>query len=391
MKEFRIQSFVLILISFVLGFSEFIIIGILDDLAKEFSVNVATVGYLVTIFAMVYAISTPIITSTLKHNLYHAMLVLAIIFTFGNALTIFAPNYTVLVISRIIVAIVSGALVSLSLTFATVIAPVQKRAWLVSWIFSGFSVASVFGVPLGTWISTTFGWRITFITITIFSLLTIFLIIKTLPHNLVQQKQGNILQQFIIFKDPRIYLGVILQTCSLAGIYVFYTYLRPIFSKSLNFDPSLITILLTVYGIMSLISNQASGKIADYKGLKAMPALYTIEFVLLGAMPLLLANTWLGTINIMLVGAFMYLINSPLQLHIMGVAERDYPQSLVLASSLNSIFSNLGISLGSAAGGLVVANLGLNSVGLGGSVFIALALIATIMLNKVNAKQSVLN
>ncbi|MFC6178293.1 MFS transporter [Weissella sagaensis] len=391
MKEFRIQSFVLILISFVLGFSEFIIIGILDDLAKEFSVNVATVGYLVTIFAMVYAISTPIITSTLKHNLYHAMLVLAIIFTFGNALTIFAPNYTVLVISRIIVAIVSGTLVSLSLTFATVIAPIQKRAWLVSWIFSGFSVASVFGVPLGTWISTTFGWRITFITITIFSLLTVFLIIKTLPHNLVQQKQGNILQQFIIFKDPRIYLGVILQTCSLAGIYVFYTYLRPIFSKSLNFDPSLITILLTVYGVMSLISNQASGKIADYKGLKAMPTLYTIEFSLLGAMPLLLANTWLGTINIMLVGVFMYLINSPLQLHIMGVAERDYPQSLVLASSLNSIFSNLGISLGSAIGGLVVANIGLNNVGLGGAVFILCALIATIMLNKVNAKQPALD
>lgn len=387
MKEFRIQSFVLILISFVLGFSEFIIIGILDDLAKEFSVNVATVGYLVTIFAMVYAISTPIITSSLKNNLYHAMLILIIIFTFGNILTIFASNYTILVISRIIVAIVSGALVSLSMTFATVIAPIEKRAWLISWIFSGFSVASVFGVPLGTWISTTFGWRITFITISIISLMTIFLIIKTLPHNLIQQKQGNILQQFIIFKDPRIYLGVILQTCSLAGVYVFYTYLRPLFSQSLGFKPGLITLLLTIYGVMSLISNQASGKIADYKGLRAMPTLYIIELVILCVMPLLLHNSWSGTVDIMLVGIFMYLINSPLQLHIMGVAERDYPQSLVLASSLNSIFSNLGISLGSAAGGLVVASLGLNSVGIGGAVFIAFALIATIMLNKVNAAQ----
>ena len=79
MKEFKIQSFVLILISFILGFSEFIIIGILDDLAKEFSVSVATTGYLVTIFALVYAVSTPIITSTLKNNLYHAMVVLALI------------------------------------------------------------------------------------------------------------------------------------------------------------------------------------------------------------------------------------------------------------------------------------------------------------------------
>ena len=385
MKEFKIQSFVLILISFILGFSEFIIIGILDDLAKEFSVSVATTGYLVTIFALVYAVSTPIITSTLKNNLYHAMVVLALIFIFGNALTIFAPNYTVLVISRVIVAIVSGSLVSLSITFATVIAPMPKRAWLVSWIFSGFSVASVFGVPLGTWISTTFGWRFTFITITLLSIITVFLIIKTLPHNLMQEKQGNVLQQFVIFKDPRIYLSVFIQTCSLAGVYVFYTYLRPIFSKTLSFNPGIITLLLTIFGVMSLISNQASGRIANSKGLRSMPLLYLIEFIVLITMPLWLQNTWLGTVDIMLVGILMYLVNSPLQLHIMGVAENDYPQSLVLASSINSIFSNLGISLGSAAGGLVVSNFGLNNVGIGGAVFTAFALISTVMLNKVNA------
>lgn len=385
MKEFKIQSFVLILISFILGFSEFIIIGILDDLAKEFSVSVATTGYLVTIFALVYAVSTPIITSTLKNNLYHAMVVLALIFTFGNALTIFAPNYTILVISRIIVAIVSGSLVSLSMTFATVIAPMPKRAWLVSWIFSGFSVASVFGVPLGTWISTTLGWRFTFITITLLSIITVFLIIKTLPHNLMQEKQGHVLQQFVIFKDPRIYLSVFIQTCSLAGVYVFYTYLRPIFSKTLSFNTGVITFLLTIFGVMSLISNQASGRIANNKGLRSMPLLYIIEFIVLITMPLWLQNTWLGTVDIMLVGILMYLVNSPLQLHIMGVAENDYPQSLVLASSINSIFSNLGISLGSAAGGLVVSNFGLNNVGIGGAAFTAFALISTVMLNKVNA------
>lgn len=313
------------------------------------------------------------------------MVVLALIFTFGNALTIFAPNYTILVISRIIVAIVSGSLVSLSMTFATVIAPMPKRAWLVSWIFSGLSVASVFGVPLGTWISTTLGWRFTFITITLLSIITVFLIIKTLPHNLMQEKQGHILQQFVIFKDPRIYLSVFIQTCSLAGVYVFYTYLRPIFSKTLSFNPGVITLLLTIFGVMSLISNQASGRIANNKGLLSMPLLYIIEFIVLITMPLWLQNTWLGTVDIMLVGILMYLVNSPLQLHIMGVAENDYPQSLVLASSINSIFSNLGISLGSAAGGLVVSNFGLNNVGIGGAAFTAFALISTVMLDKVNA------
>lgn len=112
LKKFRIQSFVLILLAFVLGFSEFIIVGILDDIASQFSVNIAVVGYLVTIFALVYAVSTPIITSLIKSNLYRALLLLLGIFTLGNLLTAVAPNYSVLVISRVVTAIVSGAAIS---------------------------------------------------------------------------------------------------------------------------------------------------------------------------------------------------------------------------------------------------------------------------------------
>jgi len=112
LKKFRIQSFVLILLAFVLGFSEFIIVGILDDIASQFSVNIAVVGYLVTIFALVYAVSTPIITSLIKSNLYRALLLLLEIFTLGNLLTAVAPNYSVLVISRVVTAIVSGAAIS---------------------------------------------------------------------------------------------------------------------------------------------------------------------------------------------------------------------------------------------------------------------------------------
>lgn len=192
MRKFRIQSFVLILLAFVLGFSEFIIVGILDDIAQQFSVDISVVGYLVTIFALVYAVSTPIVTSLIKSNLYRALLLLLGIFTFGNLLTAVSPTYSVLVISRVVTAIVSGAAISLAMTFATVIAPLERRAWLVSWIFSGFSIASVFGVPLGTWISTTFGWRETFYTITAFSVLTFILVIRFLPRDLEQAKSSGI-------------------------------------------------------------------------------------------------------------------------------------------------------------------------------------------------------
>lgn len=386
MKKFRIQSFVLILLAFVLGFSEFIIVGILDDIASQFSVNIAVVGYLVTIFALVYAVSTPIITSLIKSNLYRALLLLLEIFTLGNLLTAVAPNYSVLVISRVVTAIVSGAAISLAMTFATAIAPLERRAWLISWIFSGFSIASVFGVPLGTWISTTFGWRDTFYTITTFSVITFLLVIKYLPHDLEQQKASGIGAQFVIFKDPRILLSVVVAMFSLAGVYVFYTYLRPILSQTLGYSPSMITLMLTLYGIMSLFSNQYSGKIADNHGLKAMPTVYVVELLALVLMPLLLKGKFIGTVDVMLVGALMYLINSPVQLHILSVAEQDYPRSMVLASSLNSIFANFGISLGSAIGGVVVSNFGIQNVGVGGAFFTMITLIAVIMLNRTNQK-----
>ncbi len=384
MKTFRIQSFVLILLAFVLGFSEFIIVGILDDIARQFSVGISVVGYLVTIFALVYAISTPIVTMLIKDNLYRALLLLLFIFTFANLLTALAPSYAVLVLSRVITALVSGAAISLAMTFATAIAPLERRAWLISWIFSGFSIASVFGVPLGTWISTTFDWRYTFATITAFSLLTILLVIRYLPRDISQQKSGGLSNQFIIFKDPRIFLSVLVATFSLAGVYVFYTYLRPILSQALHYAPSMITALLTIYGLMSLLSNQYSGRIADNGGLKVMPRAYIIELLALVLMPLLLRSKVVGTVDVMLVGALMYLINSPIQLHILNVAEKDYPQSMVLASSLNSIFSNFGISLGSAIGGITVSQFGIQNVGLGGAAFTALTLFLLMVLNRQN-------
>lgn len=385
MRNFKVQSFVLILLAFVLGFSEFIIVGILDDLARQFTEPISIVGYLVTIFALVYAISTPIITILLSQgNLYKILLLLMSLFTVGNLLTALAPNYAILTISRVIVAMVSGAAISIAMTFATNIAPIIRRSWLISWIFSGFSIASVFGVPLGTWISTTFGWRFTFYTITIFSLVAIWLIVKSLPHELRQTHESNIANQLIIFKDFRILLSVVVLIFSLAGVYVFYTYLRPILSHSLHYPPALVTVMLTLYGIMSLFSNQYSGKIANKRGLKTMPTVYVVELLALGTMPLWLHITWLGTIDVLLVGVMMYLINSPIQMHLIGVAEKNYPQAMVLVSSLNSIFSNFGIALGSATGGFVVNHFGVNNVGSGGAVYTLITLIAIVSLNRSN-------
>lgn len=177
MKSFKFRAIVLVLIAFVLGCSEFIVVGILNDLSHQFNKSVTSVGYLVTIFAFVYALSTPILTALIgKFRYYWSLFWFMIIFILSNILSAVSPNYTVLTVSRVMTALVSGIIISLALTFANLIAPLEKRAWLVSWVFSGFSIASVFGVPLGTWISTTFNWRVSFIVITIASILTLLLL-----------------------------------------------------------------------------------------------------------------------------------------------------------------------------------------------------------------------
>ncbi|WP_232310847.1 MFS transporter [Pediococcus parvulus] len=165
-KKINLQCILLTFLTFTMGLSQFIIIGIINNLSTDFRVSIADIGALVTIFAIVYAAATPIINLSIGSIALHkVMLFFMLIFSFGNLLTAIASNFNVLLMSRIITALSSGPLMSTAVTFAAAIAPQRKRAWLISWVFSGFSIASVFGVPLGTWISDNLNWRLTFWTI----------------------------------------------------------------------------------------------------------------------------------------------------------------------------------------------------------------------------------
>ncbi|KRL04131.1 MFS transporter [Liquorilactobacillus oeni] len=382
MKRFGVQSALLVALSFVLGMSEYIIIGILNDLAATFDVSITKVGFLVTSFAFIYALATPIVTVMVgKHRLYNALTLLFIVFTIGNILTALAPNYTILNISRIITAVVSGPAVSISITFAAFIAPPRKRAWLVSWVFSGFSVASVFGVPLGTWMSDHWGWRVVFWIIAGITIILMILVSRSLPKELTQGPATRIIEQLAIFKDKRIMLGILLPTLNLAGVYVVYTYLRPLAVSGLHFSDNFVTVVLFAYGFAALLSNQISGRIANQEGLKTMEKVYLFQGLSLLLLPLFFDFKWIALLDLFVLGFTMYLLNSPIQIFYMGVAESSYPQSMVLSSSFNSIFSNLGIAIGSATGGGLVSSFGLKSLGIGGAVYTAIALVVLLVLN----------
>jgi predicted MFS family arabinose efflux permease len=305
-----------------------------------------------------------------------------VIFLIGNTLSGFAMNYGVLLLSRVVTAMVAGAIISLIMTFASTIAPREKRAGLVSWIFAGFSIASVFGVPIGTAISTSYSWHDAFYLISIISAITCVLLGWLLPRK-VEQVQGSIKNQLVLLKDRRIYVGIALVLFTAATMYAYYTYIRPLLTTALGFSTTSLNWLLFLIGIMSIISNRLSGVLAERNGLRVMTRFYVADVCLLALLPVALNSKIIGLGVLLALSLIVTILNSPIQIHFLNIAEQDYPQSAVLASSLNSIFFNFGISLGSATASGMLGTVGLTHISWGAAGYAAISLVLAVMLNRV--------
>lgn len=386
MTKYRWQASALVLVTFMLGCNEFMVVGVLSDIARSLRVTVATAGYLVTIFAIVYAVSTPLITIlSNRFSRYKTLMVLLVIFLLGNTWSGFTTSYGWFLVSRMLTAAVAGAIESLVILFANDIAPRHKRAMLISWIAAGFSIASVVGVPIGTAISTATSWHVAFHLISVLSLLTVIVMACLLPRHL-PQTPGGIKDQLVLLTDKRIYLGALLILFSAAAMYAYYTYIRPLLTTGLGFNTTALNWLLFVIGLVSIMGNRLSGTVAEHRGIKIMPRFYLIDIILLLLFPLAMNNQLTGFGILVILTLLISVVNSPIQIHFLDVAEADYPQALLLASSLNAIFFNVGISVGSAAASMVLSHSGLKQLGLGGAVFSGLALLTTITLNRVIAQ-----
>lgn len=377
----------LVMLSFFLGTSEFIVVGILPEISEGLGISLTQAGNIVSIFAFTYALGTPFFAALAgKYNRYRYMILCIGIFALTNLLCALAPVYILFLAARIIMAVVSGTIISVSMTFAQDITEPENMPKVIAAIFSGFSIASVFGVPITTAITHTFGWRAAFCVIFAATVCVTLVLAKTLPKTSSRKQSTGLFRQFVIFKDKRILLGVAMVLLTAAASYTFYTYLTPIFQDELHIPESLVSIALLVSGVAALISNLSSGKLAERGGLKRMPGIYGIQILFLILLPWACKTPVLGFLNIFILGVLMYLMNVPVQTHFLSTAEKDYPQCMSLASSFQSVFFNFGIAAGSACGGLIVDHGGMMYVSYGGAVLAAAACICCLVLLKVLKK-----
>lgn len=379
----KLATVALVTVGFALGFAEFIVIGITPDIAEIYQIPLSDAGNLVGYFAVAYAVSTPIIVlSTGRFRRFPLFVIFLIVFNVGNILAILAPSYEVLMLARICTAIVSGVTLSTVMTFINDIIPQEQAPRIISFVYAGFSVASVLGTPIGTLLSDAFGIKSAFVAVEAVALLVTVLLLISVPRSGSTDVSSSVREQLVILKDRRIILVLVMKAFGMAATYVFYVYVTPILEDSVGLSVWMVSLVLFFCGGATIVSNLGSGSLAQRYGLGKLPLMFALQAVVLVLLGVSLAsgNTVLCIINVVLTGVFIYHMNAPLQSYLLQVSAKDYPRALTLASAVMPTSSDIGIATGSFMGGVVATNLGFAWSGPVGAVLAVVSVVAAFMI-----------
>lgn len=326
-----------------------------------------------TAFALTFAIGTPVFTALFsRFSKFPLILVLLSIFVVGNIVTALSGSYGLLLVSRIITAVVTGVLIALAMSVASEVMPPEKRGPVISIIFTGFTVASVLGVPLGTFIGQWGGWHLTYWFTTLLGIISLIASIATIPRGL-KGKHSSLTKQLRLLAYPRIVLAFAIMMLSIAATYSIYTYLAPLLQDVLFVPARYISLIFLLYGVVSIFSKLIGGKLAVGDGMKKMRYVLLAQAVILVSLYFTSGSLVGGLVSISFMALVVYLMNSTMQLYFIDYADEHVPEAKDLASSLTSVANNVGIAIGSALGGIITTNMKLIDLSWSGGIVAVLA------------------
>ncbi|MGE7837101.1 MFS transporter [Viridibacillus arvi] len=340
------------LLTFVLGTSEFVIVGILTDISSSLHITNAKAGTLVSAFAITFAIATPLVMSATSHFPKRKwMLFLIGSFIVLNALCVISTSYFMLLAFRVMTAIVTGVLISLAMLVASETMPIKKRGLAISFVFGGFTLANVVGVPIGIVIAESYGWNATFLLTTFLGGLAFLASFFVLPNKL-SQVRSSIRDQFSLLTNPRILMAFFIPALGFGATYAVFTYLVPIL-QGMEVPNHSISLVLFGYGFISIFSNILAGKIASHNAIGRLRFVFLVQAVVLTSLFWTTNHFILGLVNIGFMSLMAILLTTSTQLYLIDLAEIYQPKATGLAASLMPVASNVGIAFGSALGGIV--------------------------------------
>lgn len=351
----------LTLSAFAIGTTEFVIVGLLPTLARDLGVSLPSAGLLVSLYALGVAIGAPVLTAlTGRFPRKTVLLGLMALFIVGNLLAWLAPGYQSLIAARILTGLAHGVFFSIGSTIATGLVSKDKEASAIALMFTGLTVALVTGVPLGTWIGQMFGWRATFLIVSVLGMVALIGSVLLVPSNLKQAKAAPLRKQLQVLTEPRLLLVYAMTAVGYGGTFVAFTYLAPILQQISGFEAGAISLILLVYGVSVAVGNIWGGKLADKAGpVTALSYIFAALALVLFIFTFTAGNPITAVLTVLVWGAFAFGNVPGLQVYVVKLAEKYTPDAVDVASGLNIAAFNVGIAAGAVVGGLIVEEMSL--------------------------------
>lgn len=362
--------------AFGIGTTEFVIMGLLPEVAGDFGVSIPTAGFLVTGYALGVVLGAPLMTVLgTKISRKRMLMLLMGLFIAGNLLSAVAPVFGVMLAGRVVASLAHGAFFGIgSVVAAELVAP-EKKAGAIAMMFTGLTVANVVGVPLGTLVGQTLGWRMTFAIVAGLGVLGLAGIAKLVP-DLPKPEGVRLRHELAAFRNVQVLLAMAMTVLGFGGVFAAVTYLAPMMTDVAGYADSSVTWLLVLFGLGMVTGNLVGGKFADRA---LMPLLY----ISLGGLAVVLAlftltahNKIAAAVTITLIGALGFATVPPLQKRVLDQASG----APTLASAVNIGAFNLGNALSAWLGGIVIAaGLGYTAPNWVGAVLAASALALAVL------------
>ncbi|MEM5312137.1 MFS transporter [Paraburkholderia sp. JHI869] len=337
--------------AFGIGTTEFVIMGLLPDVARDLSVSIPAAGMLVSAYALGVTIGAPIVAIAIANvPRKQALMRLIGIFIVGNLLCALAPNYSILMAARIVTAFCHGAFFGIgSVVAAGLVAP-NRRAQAIALMFTGLTLANVLGVPLGTALGQIAGWRTTFWAVTAIGILAAAALQVCLPAKIEMQK-ASLVHEFGVLKNPQVLMVLGMSVLASASLFAVFTYITPILEDVTGFSPHEVTFVLLLFGLGLTVGSTLGGKLADWKLMRSLLTFLAMIAVVLAVFSLTMHDQIAAMATIFVWGILAFAIVPPLQMLIVNRAS-DAPN---LASTLNQGAFNLGNAGGAWIGGVAIS------------------------------------
>ncbi|WP_342420629.1 MFS transporter [Paenibacillus sp. FSL E2-0178] len=377
-KRSTLALLALAISAFAIGTTEFISVGLLPLIADDLNISVTTAGLTVTLYALGVTFGAPVLTSlTTRVSRKTLLLLLMLVFIAGNSLAAAAGGIGTLLAARVISALSHGLFMSIASTIAADLVPENRRASAISIMFTGLTVATVTGVPLGTFLGQQLGWRAAFTAIVVIGILALIANLILVPAGLRKGTRTPLREQVKLVTNGRLLLAFAITALGYGGTFVVFTYLSPLLHEISGFQEKTVAVILLVYGIAIAIGNVIGGRAANRKPMNALFYMFALQAAVLLILTFTAPFKTAALITIFFMGLLAFMNVPGLQVYVVMLADRFAPGARDVASAVNIAAFNAGIAIGAYLGGLVTDHMGLIHTAWVGAVMVFGAVLLT--------------